>query len=57
MGPFMLAVVVALGLGFGASVALERFQGTADRAYVGSGARPDPDLKWQALGEKPKPKT
>lgn len=43
MGPFILAVVVALGIGVGASVILERYQSTADKAYTGSGARPDPE--------------
>jgi hypothetical protein len=52
MGPFLLAVVVALGLGVGASVVLEKFQKTADKAYVGTGARPDHDPKLD--GVKPK---
>ena len=57
MGPFILAVIVALGLGVAASMVLDRYQSTSDRAYVGSGARPDADSKWQGLAEKPKPKT
>ena len=58
MGPFILAVIAVLGIGFGASVVLERFQSTADRAYVGSGARPDPEPKLQGSKvEAVKPKS
>ncbi len=42
MGPFLLGVLAVIGIGFVASVALESYQKTADQAYVGSGARPDP---------------
>jgi hypothetical protein len=49
MGPFLLAIVVIVGIGFGASVALENWQKTADSAYVGSGARPDPDPKLRGV--------
>ena len=45
MGPFILAVIVAAGIGFGASVVLEGFQKTADKTFTGSGARPDHDPK------------
>ena len=45
MGPYILAIVVAIAIGLGASVMLERYQMTADRAFVGSGARPDHDPK------------
>lgn len=32
-----------IGISYGAAVALESYQRTADRAYVGYGAKPDPE--------------
>jgi hypothetical protein len=52
MGPFILAVIVAVGISFGASVVLENFQRTAGKVHTGSGARPDHDPKLD--GAKPK---
>ena len=52
MGAFLLAIIVAVGIGYGATVVLEGFQTTADKAYVGSGARPDPEPTLS--GAKPK---
>lgn len=40
MKAFILAVIVVVGIGFGASVVLESYQRTAEVAYQGSGARP-----------------
>ena len=54
MGAFFAAVLVALAVGVGASVVLERYQSTADRAYEVPGVRIDADPKLS--GEKPKPK-
>ena len=47
MMAFLLAVVAVIGIGFGSAIALERFQKGADSAFVGSGAKPDPDPKWR----------
>ena len=46
MKAFLLALIAVAGIGYGASILLETFQQTADSAYVGSGARPDLDPKW-----------
>ena len=43
MGAILAALIAVIGIGFGASVVLERYQQTADSAYVGSGAKPDPE--------------
>ena len=43
MKAFLFALLAAIGIGFAASVVLETFQSTADRAFVGQGARPDPE--------------
>ena len=51
MGPFLLGVIVAVGIGIGASIALEGYQKSADMQYVGSGARPDPE---PTLGGRPR---
>lgn len=45
MGPFILAVVAVIGIGVGSSVVLNGMQKYADSAYVGGGARPDPEPK------------
>ena len=42
------------GIGFGASVALDGYQRTADSAYVGSGARPDPEPKLRGIDPQKK---
>jgi hypothetical protein len=43
MKAFILAVLAVVGISYGASVALDTYQRTADTAYVGSGAKPDPE--------------
>jgi hypothetical protein len=45
MGAFLAAVIAVVGIGYGAAIVLEGFQRTADSAYVGSGAKPDPEPK------------
>ena len=45
MKAFLLAVLAVVGISFAAAFALESFQQTADRAFVGKGARPDPEPK------------
>lgn len=54
MGAFLAAVLVALAVGIGASIVLENYQATADRAYNAPGVRIDAEPK--SSGEKPKPK-
>jgi hypothetical protein len=54
MGAFFAAVLVALAVGVGASVVLEKYQTTADRAYNAPGVRIDAEPKLS--GEKIKPK-
>jgi hypothetical protein len=43
MKAFLAAVVAVIAIGVGASVVLETYQRTADKAYTGPGARIDPD--------------
>ena len=43
MKAFLIAVIAVIGIGFAASAVLETFQRTADRSFVGQGARPDPE--------------
>ena len=43
MWAFLAALVAVIGIGYGASVALESYQRTADSAFVGSGAKPSPE--------------
>ena len=43
MKEFLGALCVLLVTGFGASIILEGYQKTVDSAYVGAGARPDPE--------------
>jgi hypothetical protein len=43
MAAFLAALIVVIGIGFGASKALESYQRTADTAFVGSGAKPTPE--------------
>lgn len=45
MWAFLAAVIAVVGIGYGASVALESYQQTADSAFVGSGAKPSPEPK------------
>lgn len=45
MKAFLLALVAVVGITYGASILLENYQRTADSAFVGSGARPDPEPK------------
>jgi hypothetical protein len=40
---FVLAIAAMIGISYGAAIALESFQRTSDRAYVGYGAKPDPE--------------
>lgn len=54
MMAFILAIVAMVGIGFGASVALDGFQRTADSAFVGSGARPDPEPKLRGVDTQKK---
>lgn len=51
MGAFIAALVVAVGIAFGAAAGLEHYQKYADEAFVGSGAKPD---KHESTAEKPK---
>lgn len=43
MKTFILAVAAMIGISYGAAVVLERYQRTADIAFVGYGAKPDPE--------------
>ena len=43
MTAFLSAIVVVVGVALGASLVLENLQKTADSAYVGKGAKPDPE--------------
>ena len=52
MKAFLAAVAVVVGIGFGASILLETYQRTADRAFTGSGARIDPDPRLSGGGTK-----
>lgn len=45
MKAFILAVVAVVAISAVAAVTLEAFQRTADSAFVGKGARPDPEPK------------
>ena len=47
MMAFLFALIAVVGIGFGASVVLDKFNSSVDSAYVGGGARPDPDPKLQ----------
>jgi hypothetical protein len=40
MKAFLLAVLVVIGIGFGSSIVLEKYQRTSEAQYVGSGAKP-----------------
>ena len=55
MGAFLASIIVVVGLSFGAMFGLETIQRYADSAYLGSGARPDPDPRLQP--PKPAPKS
>lgn len=44
MKAFLLAVIAVVAISYGASVALDTYQRTADAAYVGAGAKPDPEV-------------
>ncbi|MFZ4807766.1 MAG: hypothetical protein ACOYLQ_10950 [Hyphomicrobiaceae bacterium] len=50
MWAFISAVIVVIGIGYGASIALEQYQRTADSAFVGSGAKPSPEGKLHGHG-------
>ncbi len=52
--PSTITGVAVIGIGFGASVALDGYQRTADSAYVGSGARPDPEPKLRGVDPQKK---
>ena len=43
MKVFLFSVLAVIGIAFAASVVLETYQSTADRTFVGKGARPDPE--------------
>lgn len=43
MKTFILAVLALIGISYGTAIVLERYQRTADAAFVGSGAKPDPE--------------
>ena len=45
MPAFIAAILAVAGIAYGASVALETYQRTADSAFVGSGAKPSPEEK------------
>lgn len=51
MGPFILAVVAAIGIGYGASIVFEGYQKPVGSTYVGSGAKPDAE---KVSGAEPK---
>lgn len=40
---FLLAIVAMIAISWGSAIVLERYQRTADYAYVGYGAKPDPE--------------
>jgi hypothetical protein len=44
MWAFLAAVIAVVGIGYGASVALDTYQRTSDTAYTTTGARPDPEV-------------
>lgn len=54
MMAFILAIIAVIGISFGASVALEGYQRTADSAFVGAGARPDPEPKLRSVDPQKK---
>ena len=54
MKAFLSAVVAVVAIGIAASVVLEGYQSTVFSSFVGGGARPDPDTKWQGF---PTPKS
>lgn len=43
MKTFILSVLAMIGISIGAYAMLETYQRTADAAYVGYGAKPDPE--------------
>lgn len=45
MREFLAAIFTVAVIAYGASVALESYQRSADAAFVGSGAKPSPDEK------------
>ena len=55
MGAFIAAVLVAIGISVGASIVLEKYQTTADRAYPAPGVRIDAEPSLSS--ETPKPKS
>ncbi len=52
MKAFFFALMAVIGISYVASVVLETYQATVDGAFVGKGARPDPDPKLH--GDRPK---
>ena len=52
MGAFLAAVIAVIGIGYGSSIVLESYQRTADSAFVGSGAKPDPEPKLRGTAPK-----
>ena len=40
---FLLAIAAMIGIAWASAIVLEKFQRTADYAYVGYGAKPDPE--------------
>lgn len=54
MWAFLASLIVVVGLSYGAMIGLETLQRSADSAYVGSGARPDPDPRLQPTAPAPK---
>ena len=54
MKAFFWAFMAMIGISYVASVVLENYQGTADSAFVGKGARPDPEPKLRGGPEKPR---
>ncbi len=56
MKAFAFSVLAIVGISAAAAVILERYQRTVDSAFVGSGARPDPEPKLHGGEQKAAPK-
>ena len=55
MKSFILAIVAMVGIAYGAAMLLEGYQMTADGAFVGYGAKPDPEPSLRGPADKPRP--
>ena len=49
---FILAIAAMIGIAYGAAMLLEGYQKTADGAFVGYGAKPDPEPALRGVATK-----